>query len=67
MKRPRGRMENIMENLPRSIKPQVYKLGWKGRVFYRLGLHAHDARAMFAREVKIKPEEIEILDGGKKQ
>jgi hypothetical protein len=51
----------------RNIKPAVYKLSWEGAVYYRLGIHAHDARRRLAREKKVPEDKIQILDEGKKQ
>jgi hypothetical protein len=48
-------------------KEAVYKLGYKGRIFYRLGLFPRDSRNKLAKKLKVAPEEIEILDGGRKQ
>lgn len=51
----------------KNIKPAVYKLQHAGKIYYRLGLYALDARNRLARELHVKAEDIEILDGGKKQ
>lgn len=52
---------------PPNVKPCVYKLRYAGVIYYRLGLYPRDARARLARELKVKAEEIEIMDGGEKQ
>lgn len=59
-----GRFE---PHLPRVVSPAIYKLRCGKITRYKLGLHAHDARDKWAKEIGVEPEQVEILDGGKKQ
>lgn len=45
----------------------VYHLQHGKDSYYRLGSGAEDARLRLSKELKAKPEDIAILDGGKKQ
>ena len=45
----------------------VYKLQHGGRVYYRLGNGAENARSILGRELVVNPQTITILDGGEKQ
>ena len=45
----------------------VFKLRYAGRLFYQLGYNCEDARRNLGRELRVKPEEIEVLDNGRKQ
>lgn len=51
-----------------KLPPQgVFRLKCRGKIYYRLGRGAEDARINLRRELIVKIEDIEILDGGKKQ
>jgi hypothetical protein len=54
-------------NTPRSVMPAVYKLDYRGRTFYRLGLYARDSQKKLAAELKVTPDKVQILDEGRKQ
>jgi hypothetical protein len=56
-----------VERNPRKISRGVYKLKHAGRIYYKVGFSPPDARARLARELKVRPERIEILEEGKKQ
>lgn len=44
----------------------VYKFQYQARQYYRLGQGILDARQRLARELKVEPKSIEILDNGDK-
>jgi hypothetical protein len=60
-------MANQRREITRKVSRGVYKLGHAGKTYYRVGFSPQDSRARLARELKVKPESIEIMEGGKKQ
>ena len=54
-------------SLPRAVRPAVYKYKLGGTVYYRLGISPEEGRRRLAKEKRVEPSQIEILDGGKKQ
>ena len=60
-------MARFEPHFPKTVRPAVYKLRYGNIIRYKLGLHAHDARDKWAKEIGVEPEQVEILDEGKKQ
>lgn len=48
-------------------KAGVFKLAYSGKLYYKFGYGVEDAWVRLARELRVKPEAIEILEGGKPQ
>ena len=53
--------------LPAHKERGVYKFQYGGKVYYRLGNNVDNARLILQRELRTRPGEIQIMDGGKKQ